>query len=619
MNSVIAGDFNICLLKEDFSDITRSLINMMRSFHFHPDITRPTRIDKNDTLSLIDHIWTNNDMTTDKGIFITDITDHFPVFCNLSTPQITKNNLVKIQFRDMSKKNHTKFLNLLSDTNWTNAIEISHNPNNQTEWLSDKLDGLFNCYFPIKTKLLTTKRLSRPWLTKAILKSIDRKHALYKRVKQRTYDQTGYNIYRRILTNLIRVAKVNYYNSKFEHCKQDIKQTWKLINSVLKPGKKHTSLHKIIHNNILITDPRHIANSLNLHFSNIGNKLKNALPVNNATNFSSYLPPSNPSSIYLSPSTPLEVTNIIKGLKNKKQNIHSLPVKLFKQNAEILSNPISAIFNNIITSGLYPDKLKIACVTALFKSGDKCDVNNYRPISSLPLLNMIFEKLLHARLNSFFESSKVYSACQYGFRRGVCTSDAVNKLLKNIYNSINQNMYLGAVFLDLSKAFDTVSHDILIKKLEHYGVRGTTLLLLKSYLSNRKQFVTINGTKSDIHDITIGVPQGSVLGPLLFLIFINDLPLSVKNLKSILFADDTTMHFSHKNIHTLVSTITSDLVHVNNWLLSNQLTLNVRKTYYIIFSLKKVPPNLRLTIGDNEIERHQFGKFLGVILDEKLY
>ena len=613
--TVITGDFNICLLKEDYCDLTRRFINTLMSFNFHPSITRPTRIGNDDSLSIIDHVWSNCEIPY-HGILLSDITDHFPVFVGLALPQINRNDFVKIQFRDMSKEKEEFYCNKIKETNWDTFISPLDS-NIATKGFSDKLSCIFNSCFPLKTKMVTIKRLNSPWLSKALITSIKNKHVLYKRLKEDLCTRNTYNTYRNILTSLIHSAKKLYFDNKFEQCKNDTKKTWNLINSVLKPGRKKSSIRKLLVNNKLITNPLDIADAFNSHFSSIGNKLKSALPSTNS-NFRDYLPQPNPNSFYIAPSTPTEVTSIIRGLKNKKGNMHFPSAKLFKLNAESLSIPISHIFNTSVLSGNYPDMLKIACVSVLYKAGDKDDVNNYRPISCLPLLNKIFEKLLYNRLISFLESNRLLSPSQFGFRKGISTCDAINNLLNSIYNSMGKNNYMGAVFLDLSKAFDTVPHDILLKKLEHYGVRGEGLQLFTSYLTNRKQFVSIDGYSTNSIDINIGVPQGSVLGPLFFLIFINDLPLSLKQLKSILFADDTTLHYSHANVHSLCNILTSDLEHVRKWLICNQLTLNAKKTYFIIFSLKKLPDDLRVFIGDNTIEQRKNGKFLGITLDERL-
>ena len=289
--------------------------------------------------------------------------------------------------------------------------------------------------------------------------------------------------------------------------------------------------------------------------------LENALPRRNLKDFRKYLPPGIPNTIHLRPASSPEIISIIREIKNTMGNRHVLLSRLIKENLEFLAHPFSLIFIKIISSGCYPDALKIA----LFKAGDKTDPNNYRPISLLPLLNKIFEKLMHKCLATFLEAHNVFMDTHFGFRKNKSTHDAVNNLLTSIYKAFDEKVYLGAVFIDLSKAFDTVPHNLLLKKLEPYGIRGVALDLIESYLSNRKQYVTLNGVQSTTQDINIGVPQGSVLGPLLFLMHINDLPNAVRNLKSILFADDTTLFTKNKNAQELCATISDDMLCLKEW------------------------------------------------------
>ena len=616
-DTIITGDFNVCLLQEDHSVHTSNFMNMMREFFFRPLITRPTRF-QNNTATVIDHIWTNITYSTDNYIFYCDITDHCPIFCRVNIPIALKNELVKIKFRDMCQSNKDRFVAMLRDTNWNEVLDGLRDTNSQLKKLIETLENYYNICFPVRTKIIGMKRLSKPWITEALHKSIYNKHLMYKLVRQNLYDDNRYKIYTNTLNTLIRASRAAYYKEQFQLCKSDIKRTWNIINTTIKPGKRYSSIMKLYHNNHEINDPTQIAETLNNHFTGIGIALKNALPTRHSNAFRRHLPAITPNSIYLNPSTSSEVKNVIMGLKNVGNSFKSVSTKLLKENSVILSDPISYIFNNIINSGQYPDMLKIACVTAVFKSGDKTNPNNYRPISTLSNLNKVFEKLLHIRLYSFFESRGIICKEQYGFRKKKSTSDAVNEFLSKVYKAMSDKKYLGAVFLDLSKAFDTVNHDILLKKLEHYGIRGLALNLLKSYLTNRKQYVTVDGNKSQTQEMTIGVPQGSVLGPLLFLIYINDLPLSIKKMNAILFADDTTLFTSHSDLNTLSKNMSDDLQMVSEWLIANQLTLNISKTHYIIFSTREVPNNLQITIGQHTLERQKSGKFLGVILDEKL-
>ena len=257
-------------------------------------------------------------------------------------------------------------------------------------------------------------------------------------------------------------------------------------------------------------------------------------------------------------------------------------------------------------------------MTPLHKEGDLTEVSNYRPITSLSVFSKIFEKLVHKRMTSFISRYKLIKPNQFGFQKNKCTSDAILEFLENVYDSFNENKHYLAIFLDFSKAFDTICHDILLKKLEHMGFRGPIYQWIKSFLSNRKQFVNIGNSSSEILDTKMGVPQGSTLGPLLFILYINDMSNSFENLNIVHFADDSTLHTSlTKNIN-IAPQINTKLSYINTWLLANKLHLNIGKTKYMIFSIKEKPPDLNLVIGNSCIERTNVQKFLGIYIDDKI-
>ena len=246
--------------------------------------------------------------------------------------------------------------------------------------------------------------------------------------------------------------------------------------------------------------------------------------------------------------------------------------------------------------------------------------DNYRPVSVLCALSRILEKLMFARLSLFCQNNQILTSSQFGFQPNKSTETAVMKLTNDILNEMDNNNFTIGIFLDLSKAFDTVDHHILLRKLENYGIRGTSLNWFKSYLCARKQSVKFGDEQSTILLLKCGVPQGSILGPLLFLIYINDMINSSKLLKYILFADDSTLYASHSDLNYLVNLINEEIKKVQNWIQANKLTLNIKKTHYIIFARcrKTIPSIPNIKIGDEVLKRVQQITFLGVTLDSHL-
>ena len=289
---------------------------------------------------------------------------------------------------------------------------------------------------------------------------------------------------------------------------------------------------------------------------------------------------------------------------------------LLKSIDEQVSTPISILINKSLETGVFPDSLKLAKVIPIYKAKTRENLSNYRPISLLPSISKLLEKIVHKRLYFFLELNKILFDNQFGFRQKHSTIDAVTKFVTETCTSLDNNESTLAVYLDLSKAFDTIDHTILLNKLEFYGIRGQALDWFSSYLYQRKQFVHYMGNDSHVETIKCGVPQGSVLGPLLFIIYTNDLPGCLNLTKSILFADDTTIYLSSNNISYLYTTMNGELLKPTDWFRANKLSLNISKTNYILFTYqnRQVVTNIDLQLSDISIERTKYTKFLGIYI-----
>ena len=279
----------------------------------------------------------------------------------------------------------------------------------------------------------------------------------------------------------------------------------------------------------------------------------------------------------------------------------------------------------MLNTGTFPDKLKIAKVIPIFKKGDPSLFENYRPISLLPAISKVLEKIIALQLCSYFEKNKLVFDNQYGFRPKHSTEHAALELIDRITNKMYTNEIPLNIFIDLSKAFDTIDHSIILNKLKYYGLKGSTLNLFQSYLRNRKQYTEIEDTTSTILPIQVGVPQGSILGPILFIIYVNDLPQCSNKFDFIMYADDTTLSstidsFSDINSNASAdSLINAEIGKVIEWLKINKLSLNKNKSKYMTCHMpKKHTQHLTLKIDGINIEKVEEFNFLGLTMDTNL-
>ena len=339
--------------------------------------------------------------------------------------------------------------------------------------------------------------------------------------------------------------------------------------------KNHTKTSQLIIGGKIIDDDQELATNFNEFFANVGPSTENTIPKVPNISPTKFLKNRNQINFAVAHISNEEILDIIKSLENKSTGPTSIPLKLLTLKPDLIIVHFAYIINMSLLTGEYPDLLKMVKVIPIHNGGSTQDVNNYRPISLLSIFDKIIEKLMHKRLYSFLEKNNILFRNQFGFRKNNSTVCALAPITEMIKLSIDKGKFGCGIFIDLRKAFDTVNHEILLMKLEHYGIRDNVLNWFHSYLSNRKQYVSINGESSEPLEINCGVLQGSVLGPLLFLLYINDLPNISKVLDFYLFADDTNIYYESNSLQYLEKTINKELNKLYLWLNVKRLSLNI--------------------------------------------
>lgn len=611
-NHLIVGDFNINILNNETE--AQDLLNNCYFAGYLPLFNSITRPNENGG-TCIDNIFAKSTFDLQPFKHTQVFTDHFSLFCSFN---FTETNKKTPKF--FCKLNYRKLINASENTDWYLINDIS----DPDVAINQLIFYIKKCIEKATTKIRKSKNIYRkPWMTSAILKSIEHKEFLYNLWKDNSslaVLKNEYLSYNKILKKIINVARNNYEVKIVSGYAANPKKLWKYINTKMGKNKsKNCPIGKIKAGSMLLEDSKSIANIFNDFFANIGLDLAGKIQPTQASNgFSIAHSLRNSKSIFLTPISNSEVMNVISNLKDRNggsDKIHSSVLKAIKSH---ISPILQVIFNKCISQSVWPSALKTAEIVPIFKSGDSKLVTNYRPISLISNIAKVFEKLIHSRLYNFIIKHKRINPNQYGFLRNTGTTNALNNVTDKILKLIDDGYAVIATFIDLTKAFDTVDHNILLKKLEINGIRGLAHKLLKDYLSNRTQSVRINNDTSQDRSVKIGVPQGTVLGPLLFLIYINDIFSVCDDIFA--FADDTVVISYHNNWELCQNNMNQKLNNMSTWFALNKLTINANKSEVITFGCHadSLPNRTEVYISNVLLRRTKNVRYLGVYLDQNL-
>lgn len=623
---IVGTDQNFDYMKVGQNRNVSDLLDVFVTGGILPTILRPTRICQVSS-TLIDNIYLKNERydNFDSRIIIAHLSDHFPVLACMGQKSFHKKKEPLVFYHRPLQQERLQCLNnAIYSTNW-NTITRGLNVSDSYDAFTGKLTNLIDEHVPERMSKIPWKAVLRePWMTSGLLKSSSRCNSLYRKTIGLSRDDVAFCRflnYRNMYNALKRSAKESYYADLLQQYKNDIRKTWNVLNNlVCRRQDKSTISDTFLVDGNKETNKSIIANNFCDFFTNIGKQYADSISVSRRSSTDYMRSAPNANSIYFSPTDSIEVLHIIKTCKSKKSSgDDGISMTLLKAIAESCSEPIADLINRSLQCGIVPNAMKLAKVIPVYKAKCKETFGNYRPISLLSCISKILEKVVHKRLLNFLDSNAILYPRQYGFRPGRSTVDAITEFTSDIVSALDNKHSALAVFLDLSKAFDTINHQILLTKLHHYGVRGVALDWFQSYLSCRNQYVSFKGVHSVTNSVNIGVPQGSVLGPLLFIIYTNDIPMSIKSSKPILFADDTTVFVIGENVESLYKQMNDDLMELNDWFKANYLSVNPNKTKCMLFTRQRDAKvhNYKLFVEHEVLEKVSHTKFLGVHIDDQ--
>ena len=610
----ILDDFNINMLDKKLQS-TKDLLLTMKMIGTVPLIDKFTRKSENSTC--IDQIFTNSNYISSSGILDLNISDHLAIFCTRKKIPERGN---KKEFIGRSYRAYVKedFQGNLINLDWGPFYEAT-DPILCWDIMENNIRLEIDRMCPIKQ--FKTAASKDPWITNEVLEEIRDKDLALKKARRSGKDEDwafARNERNRV-GRLVEVARKEFFEEEQRNSRGDPKRFWRNVASVIPNNKKDKSDITLV-DNLSNTKVKldETSNYINDFFANIG--------VNLARDFNDHWYPSTPPFLNAELSEIStdfeEVYSLCKEINvGKSSTIDLLASKILKDAFLVLSLQLVYLFNVSLASGIFPPKWKIATVIPLFKGGTRQEVGNYRPISLLPLPGKILEKIVHNRISVFLETNKLLCDEQCGFRKEHSTTDSIANLTDTLFTAINNKETCLAVFIDLKKAFDTVNHNILLRKLQQLGICGQLLIWVSNYLHERVQRTLANGVLSQALSVSCGVPQGSILGPLFFISYTNDVKQCLGDVGLGLYADDTVIYTHNANLLTAQTQLQNKLNEFATWCKMNALTINIKKTKLMVFGSRskvKRATNVTLLVNGTHVQRVPNFKYLGFTLDPVL-
>ena len=608
----ICGDFNYPTIDWEggwSNERDNKLVEASRKGFLTQHISKPTRYKSLQTPNILDLVFTRYEHDVNTVYYCSPLGKSDHVLLKILTSIPKKKFKVKCSLRyDWKNGNYGEFRKYILNIDWSvlHGLDVEE----CWEYIKSKLDEGIKLFIPL-VKCSGELKDKPPWFSFTIKKSVKKKYKLFKRwlESDSSFDYQEYVKFRNEVSRLIRAAKKSHERKVAYECKLNPKAFWKYVNSFRKCKENISTLQR--EDGSLTTDDGDKANILINFFSSV-------LTIEDMHNLPNIPPGKNSNGKFVSD---LSVTEeqVKDKLKNLNPNKSPGPDKLYpralKELCEELAAPLAVLFNKSLDKGVLPSEWKLAEITAIFKKGNKTSPNNYRPVSLTCILCKVLESFVRDVVQNHMETLKLYSKCQHGFRKGKSCITQLLNVMNDFSNYINDRKTFDVIYLDFAKAFDSVPHERLLVKLKSYGIDGKLFLWIRDFLSYRKQYVKVGDKKSETRDVTSGVPQGSILGPILFLIFINDLPECVESICTI-FADDTKSYNESKHFDIMQRDVNA----LQEWSELWQLFFNSIKCKCMYYGRNNPKHEYHFYKGTeaHKIAECSEEKDLGVIFDDTL-